>query len=162
MDSRDREACADFGVRYWNRFDSFRTFEGVCLSHTGDFTIANEAWNLLPDLERAYAAKAYTACFTLACAMIEIHLSKVAAPNSKQQSLRTMLEREGLLDELRWLVKLRNDIMHGNSNEFVKYYRKPELEAELEAKCFDAFRALHTIAARVPDRRAQQIAAGDI
>jgi len=141
------DLCQETGVDYWTRFEHFRGFESYCLDQTGNADIADPAWALLPDLERAYAARSYSACFCLACAMIEIHLRRVAGLDGK---LSSMLRTMGLDQELRWLLDLRNDIMHGNPNPFVQYVRMPAQSDELERLCARAFMAVHTIAAKVP------------
>lgn len=139
------DLCQKTGVDFWTRFEAFRGYEAYCLTLTGNPTIAAEAWELLHDLEHAYASRAYSACFGLACAMIEIHLRKELGLRGK---LAPMLKKVGLDEELGWLVTLRNDIMHGNPNQFVRYTRTPELVEELEKLCEKAFLAIHTIAAK--------------
>lgn len=140
------DACYETGRDFWVRLHQFRYLEGLCLEEANDATIADEAWALLGDLERAYSAKSYSACFCLACAMIEIHLRRIVRP--KGNNLNNMLKSIGLLDELEWLVELRNAVMHGNPNPFISYFRKPELESEVEQLCQKAFVALHSIAAK--------------
>ncbi len=137
------------GRDFMMRFQAFRSLEGKCLEETNDLTIAPEAWRLLHDLELAYSARAYSACFCLVCAMIEIHLRKVAGLNGK---LSKMLLEAGLDKELRWIVDLRNDIMHGNPSPFspVGYCPLPDAQQVLDDYCCRAFVALHTLAARVP------------
>lgn len=141
----DPQACLEKGKEFWLRFDQFRYLEGICLEETKDPTIAPEAYALLMDLEHAYSAKSYSACFCLTCAMIEIHLRRITKLTGK---LDGMLKKIGLREELGWLVELRNAVMHGNPNPFISYYKEPELEAELEKLCENAFVALHTIAAK--------------
>lgn len=140
------DACYAVGKEYAVRLHQFRYLEGMCLEETDDPTIAEEAWALLGDLERAYSAKSYSACFCLACAMIEIHLRRIV--KAKGNHLANMLKSIGLYDELRWLVDMRNAVMHGNPNPFISYSLEPEIEVEVEDLCQKAFIALHTIAGR--------------
>lgn len=144
----NKEKNERIGRDFMMRFQAFRYLEGQCLEDTGDPTIAPEAWRLLHDLELAYSARAYSACFCLVCAMIEIHFRKVAGFSGK---LSQMVRVAGLEAELGWLVDLRNDIMHGNPTPFapVDYRPLPEAQKVLEDCCLRAFAALHTIAARV-------------
>lgn len=143
----DLDQCLKTGIDYWTRFWRFRAIENRCLTETGDPTVAEEAWKLLSDLESAYAARSYSACFCLACAMIEIHLRRVSGLKG---DLSRMLRKVELFSELQWLVKLRNDVMHGNPNPFIVYSPHAEKRDELERLCEKAFMAVHTIADRAP------------
>lgn len=142
----DIEGCHELGVSFVTRFEAFRALEARCLELTKNPAIAPEAWVLLGDLELAYAARAYTACFCLACAMIEIHLRRLTKVKAKK--LKFMLKEVGLGTELGWLAEVRNDIMHGNSSPFISPHRMPEDDEKLEELCTKAFIAIHTIAAR--------------
>lgn len=145
----DAEQNERIGRDFMIRFQAFRYLEGQCLEATGDPRIAPEAWRLLHDLEHAYSARAYSACFCPVCAMIEIHFRKVAGYRGK---LSQMVRAAGLEAELGWLTGLRNDIMHGNPTPFapVGYRPHPQDQKVLEDYCVRAFAALHTIAAKVP------------
>ena len=146
MRKEDNEYCRKLGANFITRFDAFRAIEARCLESTKNPAIAPEAWVLLEDLELAYAARAYTACFCLACAMIEIHLRRLA--KVKATKLKFMLKEVGLETELGWLGEMRNDIMHGNPSPFISPHRMQEDERQLEELCTKAFIAIHTIAAR--------------
>lgn len=152
MPKNDIEWCCELGANFIERFDAFRAIESQCLQTTKNPAIAPEAWVLLGDLELAYAARAYTACFCLACAMIEIHLRRIAKVKSKKLSF--MLKEVGLHGELGWLAEVRNDIMHGNPSPFISPHRVEEDERQLEELCTRAFVAIHTIAARTNPRYA--------
>lgn len=149
----DREQNERIGREFMMRFQAFRYMESQCLVAIGDPIIAPEAWRLLHDLELAYSARAYSACFCLVCAMIEIHFRKVARYRGK---LSQMVRAAGLEAELGWMIVLRNDIMHGNPSPFapVDYRPLPEAQKVLEDYCVRAFAALHTIAAKVPAQTA--------
>jgi hypothetical protein len=148
----DIEGCRKFGAEFATRFHAFRVIEARCLEMTGNPRIAPEAWVLLEDLELAYSARAYTACFCLACAMIEIHLRRLT--KVKASKLKFMLQEVGLEAELGWLAEMRNNIMHGNPSPFISPHRMPEDEERLEALCTKAFVAIHTIAARTTTTQA--------
>lgn len=135
-----------FLEEYKSRFKEFRNFEFFCLERTNNATIADEAWRLLSDLEHSFAAKIYSGCFVLTCAMIEIHLRKVL--DLRASGLKQLLIKVGLFKEHEWLVKLRNDIMHGNPNDLIHYFYNSDNQSELDKKCFHAFLLLHTIAAK--------------
>lgn len=137
----DMENCYEIGKDYLTRFNNFRSIEAKFLNNP---IIADEAFALLGDLERAYSARSYSACFCLACAMIEIHLRRIVKP--KGGNISEMLKSVGLFEEFKWLVELRNAVMHGNPNPFIAYFHDPEIESEIEKKCINAFIALHTIA----------------
>lgn len=146
MWKEDIEGCHEVGINFVTRFETFRVLEAKCLEATRNPTIAPEAWVLLEDLELAYAARSYSACFCLACAMIEIHLRRVV--KVKARKLSSMVKEVGLETELAWLVDMRNSIMHGNPNPFISPHRMPDDEEQLETLCTKAFIAIHTIAAR--------------
>lgn len=152
MSKNDIEWCRELGADFIKRFDAFRALESQCLQMTKNPAIAPEAWVLLEDLELAYAARAYTACFCLACAMIEIHLRRIAKVKSTKLSF--MLKEAGLDSELGWLAEMRNCIMHGNPSPFISPHRMEEDELLLEELCTKAFIAIHTIAARTNPRHA--------
>lgn len=136
------ENYQDFGERYWQRFHEFRAIEAKELANNGSDNIADEAWRLLSDLEHAYAARSYSACFVLACAIIESHLRQCYGADKKFEK---MMSLAGLNKKLKWLVDLRNAIMHGKPNPFVQYILLPSQQAELDKKCIDAFIAVHYV-----------------
>ena len=146
MWKENAEHCCEVGNDFVARFEKFREIESACLQATKNPAIAPEAWVLLGDLELSYAARSYTECFCLACAMIEIHLRRLVKVKARKFS--SMLKEAGLESELQWLLTMRNDIMHGNPSPFLAHNRMPEDEDKLEHLCINAFIAIHTIAAR--------------
>lgn len=135
--------CERTGREYWRRIDSFRRFEAEQADSSA--VVVPEAWALLPDLETTFAARAYFACLCVACAMVEIQIRKATKEERKPLS---QLVRELELDgRLGWLLHFRNDALHGNQNEIIKYCLDGGDQNKLDDMCREAFIAVHRLPA---------------
>jgi hypothetical protein len=145
MNTED-EGHLKFAREYWRRFWEFRAIEGKNIPD-GHFDSGEAAFRLLSDLERCYAAKAYYACLMLSFAMMEIYLTRVEGYSG---SAATVIRDAGLMIEIDWLRKIRNDLTHGNPNDSFRYNASLDVEqrAKLEADCQRAFRILHALPKR--------------
>ena len=142
MWSDNTDLCKRTGYSYYRRLESFRNFEAEHFQSSS--IVVKEAWALLPDLERTYAIKAYFACLCVACAMIEIQIGKVTKLSGTLSQLVRKLDLE---DSVGWLLKIRNDLLHGNNNQKIKYELNDDEAIELDDMCRNAFVVVHRLPA---------------
>lgn len=138
------EQAQKFANDFWRRFENFRRIELEQI--VGPFRYSDEAFALLRDAELCYAAKAYFASIVMAHSIIEIHLKKVEGLTGTAHEL---FKKAGIIDEVDWLRKLRNDIVHGNSSSQVTYDVDEELATVWERYCLKAFEFMHALPVRL-------------
>ena len=139
-----KTALLKFAEEYQDRFYQFRAIEFGCVQ-SGGYSYSEGAFRLLSDMEKCYACKAYYAALVLAFSAIEIYLTDTEKLTG---SSKILLEKAGLSEEIDWLRRLRNDIVHGDSNDLVAYdtfSMDDGLESVLDEMCVRAFTLAHTL-----------------
>ncbi|MCF9331731.1 hypothetical protein J8B03_23360 [Vibrio parahaemolyticus] len=143
MDSKEARLL-NFARKYHERFERFRAIEFECVQ-AGMYDYSDGAFRLLSDMEKCYSSKAYYAALVLAFSAIEIYLTDTEKLKGKSIQV---LQKAGIAEEVDWLRKLRNDIVHGNSNELIAYDTfdpNNDIESELEQMCLRAFVLVHEL-----------------
>jgi hypothetical protein len=138
------EQSQKFANEFWMRFEHFRRIEVEQI--VGPFRYSHEAFALLRDAELCYAAKAYFASIVMAHSIIEIHLKKAEGLTGTASEL---FKKAGITEEVDWLRKLRNDIIHGNSSSQVTYGINEDLATVWEQYCLRAFEFMHALPIRL-------------
>ena len=143
--SSPEDARKAFQEKYERRFWRFREIEAKYVGET-PYRWSAEEFALLGDAEKCYAARAYYACLALSVSVIEIHLRRIYGLKGK--GARTLFRRAGIANETKWLLDLRDSVMHGNPHHLVRYQPHGDVENELEEKCLHALHLLHGLPAR--------------
>ena len=154
VDEKLKLRAQNLGLDY---IDRFRKIEFSQLQE-GIYDYPEAAFNLLSDMEKCYASRAYYAAICLAYSAIEIYLVQVEKlkPNRKEGNV---LKQAGLGKNYEWLIKIRNAIVHGNQHELIQYggWDDKGLEFVLDGMCQKAFKLAHSLPfAMRKDRRELQ------
>ncbi|GBU27749.1 hypothetical protein R84B8_01290 [Treponema sp. R8-4-B8] len=82
-------------------------------SRNGEYDVSEQAGALAIDLQIAYCAGAWVAVIILSIAIIDAHLREIEVPEF-QGNTEKLLKETGLTNELDWLRKRRNKLIHLN------------------------------------------------
>ena len=74
--------------------------------------IGEQATGLLVDLQAIYCAGAFISCIIIACTIIDSHIREIEAGPNFDGSIKASFEFSDHCDELDWLRKTRNRLIH--------------------------------------------------
>ena len=80
-------------------------------SNIGGYEVSEQAAALAMDLQIAYCAGAWVAVIILSIAIIDAHLREIEVPEF-QGNTEKLIKEAGLTNELDWLRKRRNKLIH--------------------------------------------------
>jgi len=78
----------------------------------GGYHIGEHALALIGEMQAAFCAGAFVATVVLACTVIDAHLREVELDEKFQGGLNSSFQASKYSEELEWLRKLRNAIVH--------------------------------------------------
>ena len=129
----------EFLESFTQRFKRFRAIEAQCVRGKAKSNSCHAAFVLLKDMELCFSAQAYYSCLLISFTAIESCLNHENVPGN---NMHEKIQNSGYADDLDWLRRLRNGIVHRGEVEHVLYDHQ---ENQLEELCKKAFVLAHTI-----------------
>lgn len=78
----------------------------------GSYMVGEQATGLLVDLQAIYCAGAFISCIIISCTIIDSHIRETETGPNFEGSIKEAFEFSDYCDELEWLRKTRNRLIH--------------------------------------------------